>query len=49
MMTGRQHYAGRHSEGMYDARRAGSCTGYTALAAQGTLTAARQRQQMNGQ
>ncbi|MDN3027124.1 DUF2202 domain-containing protein [Streptomyces sp. S.PB5] len=39
-MTGRQHHAERHGEGMHDARHDGSCTGYTALAAQGTLTAA---------
>ncbi|WP_020133856.1 ferritin-like domain-containing protein [Streptomyces sp. 351MFTsu5.1] len=39
MMTGRQHRSG-HGDGTYDARRDGSCTGYTALAAQGTLTAA---------
>ncbi|PWI14439.1 rubrerythrin family protein [Streptomyces sp. Act143] len=39
MMTGRQHYAERHGEGMQDTRRDGSCTRYTALAAQGTLTA----------
>ncbi|WP_369029803.1 DUF2202 domain-containing protein [Streptomyces adonidis] len=40
MMTGRQYHAERHGDGMYDVRRDGSCTGYTALASQGTLTVA---------
>lgn len=40
MMTGRQYHAENHGDGMHEARRDGSCTGYTALAPQGTLTAA---------
>ncbi|MFC8513943.1 DUF2202 domain-containing protein [Streptomyces sp. NPDC057257] len=39
MMTGRQHHAEDYREGTHDTRRDGSCTGYTALAPQGTLTA----------
>lgn len=39
-MTGRLHHTGQHGDGTHDARRDGSCTGYTALGVQGTLTAA---------
>lgn len=39
MMTGGQHHSG-HGDRTYDTRRDGSCTGYTAPASQGTLTAA---------
>ncbi|MEU9276272.1 DUF2202 domain-containing protein [Streptomyces sp. NPDC048342] len=40
MTTGRQYHTERHVGGRHDARRDGSCTSYTALASQGTLTAA---------
>ncbi|MFI6565921.1 DUF2202 domain-containing protein [Streptomyces sp. NPDC050534] len=40
MMTGRQHHARQHSDGMHDTRRQGGCTRYTVLAPQGTLTGA---------